>query len=93
MSDVLTFFGVMMALVTTGLVGFGGVTAIMAYQRRSRRELAPGFDPEEIELIRAQVAENEQLRARVGELEERLDFAERLLGQVSEGRSVGPGPG
>ena len=91
MDGPLKFFMVMMALMTTGLVGYAGITAIDAFRRRlSRNTPPPGLDPDEVELVRAQLAETEQLRARVAELEERLDFTERMLGQSAD-RSIGPG--
>jgi hypothetical protein len=45
---------------------------------RHRRELPPGMD-EDLQELRGQVAELADLSHRVAEMEERLDFAERLL--------------
>jgi Tfp pilus assembly protein PilO len=43
---------------------------------------------EEIDHLRARVADLEGMQSRVGELEERVDFAERLLAQKSESREL-----
>ena len=75
MSDVAQFFGVMMSLLATGLIGFGGVVMI----NRLRRAGTPALTVDEVELFRAQIGESEELRDRVAELEERLDFTERML--------------
>ena len=82
MSDVAMFFGVMMTLVTTGLVGYAGVVAIRRMQRGANRHSLSPLSPDEFELLRMQVDGVEGLRARVAELEERVDFSERLLAQA-----------
>jgi hypothetical protein len=45
----------------------------------------------EVEQLRVRVSEVETLQHRVAELEERLDFAERLLSQRREPERLGPG--
>lgn len=58
---------------------------------RHRGALPPGLE-EELRDLRGQAAELGDLPQRVAELEERVDFAERLLAQVRQGRAeVGPG--
>ena len=47
----------------------------------------PGL-PAELDELRARVAESEQLQGRVAELEERLDFAERLLARKHDVREL-----
>lgn len=74
---------------------FGGGTAVLlshspigrAFAARLRGELAapPGPDP-------AVLAELDQLRLELGEVQERLDFAERLLAQHRPGQ-LPPGGG
>jgi hypothetical protein len=82
MNDVFKFFGVMVSLAASGLLVYGGIILLNTMQSRfSRGQPAPGLSPDEVELLRAQLAETEQLRERVSELEGRLDFAERLLAQ------------
>lgn len=74
--------GVAIALLT-GPIGhaFGRWIDAMAHKGR-------GIDPEVLEENREQM---EQLGARVNELEERLDFAERMLSQQREADRIGKG--
>lgn len=89
MDDLFMFAGVMMTLLATGLLGYGGLVLISALQKRGERSrVSSGLNPDEVELFRAQVGETESLRARVGELEERLDFAERMLADRPENRQL-----
>ena len=53
-------------------------------RRLEGRGVADGLTPGELEELRGRVAESDELRARVAELEERLDFAERLIAQQRE---------
>ena len=82
--DLWNFFGVMMAIVTTGLIGYTGFTLVSALSRRLSRKPLSELEPGEADAIRAQLAEVELLRERMGELENRLEFAERLLAQRGE---------
>lgn len=83
--DIAKFVGVMMTLVTVGLLGYGGVLLIQGLQSRlGRGHQASSLNPDEVEALRAELGEVEQLRARMVELEERVDFAERLLARSSE---------
>lgn len=74
------------------VLGFLATTAIVLYplMRALGRRLegrAPGLDPEtraELDQFRERVAELEGMQHRVLELEERVDFAERLLSQRRE---------
>ncbi len=89
--DIVKFFGVMMAMLSTGLIGYTGFTLIGALKRRLNRVDSPGLNPDELEALRLQAEDGEQLRARLGEIEERLDFAERLLARQSEAPRLGEG--
>jgi len=80
----ITFF-VSMVLIFRGAIG-------KAIARRI--EGKAGADPalsERIEELEHRLAEMEQDRIRVGELEERLDFAERMLATPPERMKEGPG--
>jgi hypothetical protein len=60
---------------------------------RHRRGMPAGVE-EELQDLRTQVGDLHDLAGRVMELEERLDFAERLLAQArtrAEGAELGPG--
>jgi hypothetical protein len=89
--DIVQFFGVMMVLLSTGLIGYAGFTLIGALKRRLDRVESPGLNPDELEALRLQAEEGEQLRVRLGEIEERLDFAERLLARQQEAPRIGEG--
>ena len=79
MDDILKFFGVMASLATVGVFGYAGFVLVNAFQQRLTRGHQPAIDPAELEALRAQAAEIDGLHARLEELEQRVDFAERLL--------------
>lgn len=92
-SDIMNFFGVMMTIVTAALLAYGGFTLIKALNRRMGGDRAPPvLSRDELEVMRAQLADVDSLRDRLGELEERLDFAERVLAQRGEAGQL-PGRG
>ena len=72
----------------------GGVVAVFWPLMRAiarRIEGKAQADPallEEIEHLRSRVGDLEALQLRMGELEERVDFTERLLAQKSEAREL-----
>ena len=74
-----------MSLIGSGvaLVFYFAVPARKAMLRKIEGS-APGADPHLLEEV-------DQLRDRVGELEERLDFAERLLAQQRDAAELPPG--
>ena len=69
----------------TGIVlGFPIIRAVVgAIERKTRSRSNPEFEflQDEIKELRARVEETSETRDRVLDLEERLDFAERLLAQ------------
>jgi len=80
-----------------------GVTAILAVvsvlKVVTARLMPPGYRqrswrgeilPPETEDLQAKLAELDELKRRVGELEERVDFAERLLARQREGERLQP---
>jgi len=80
-----------------------GVTAILAVvsvlKVVTARLMPPGYRqrswrgeilPPETEGLQARLAELDPLKQRVGELEERVDFAERLLARHREGERLQP---
>lgn len=72
-----------MAVAAMLLVGIGvaGTLLRMLWRRTDRMHASGGVDLAELQ---ARVAELEAERGRVAELEERLDFAERLLAKQGE---------
>ena len=71
----------------TGLITGGAWVGIVLI--RHRRQLAR-LEPELLDDLRRRVAGLEGVASRLGEVEERLDFAERLLRQRDEARRVSP---
>jgi hypothetical protein len=90
--DVAKFLQVMLSLVLTGGVGYGVFILVSALGRKlGDPGQAAGIGPDDLELLRAQAAEVDDLRLRLAELEERVDFAERLLAQQGAGPRLGSG--
>ncbi len=81
-------------------IGVGAIIALVAVlQVAVARLLPPGYRrrswrgetlPPETEDLPARLAELDQLKQRVGELEERVDFTERLLARHREGERLQP---
>ena len=90
MDDVLKFFGVMLSI---GLAAGGGyavfalVSAWSVRLQRGGQSLPAGLE-EEVARLRERVAGLEGAEDRMAELEERLDFAERMLAQSRDARLV-----
>jgi hypothetical protein len=70
-------FGAIIALV------FSGVALLRLLPHAKARGLEPA-ERETLEELRLRLDEVDQLQQRVGELEERVDFTERLLAQQHE---------
>ncbi len=79
----LVFMGTLTAMV--GIIS----RAVLRYQDRKLRAPGETLGPAvraELEEMRAQLAEQQDVRQRLSELEERMDFAERMLAQVRQER-------
>jgi hypothetical protein len=79
-------------LITVAVVG-GFVAVFWPLMRAIARRIEgkASTDPallEEIEHLRARVGDLESMQIRMGELEERVDFTERLLAQKSDVREL-----
>src|ERR1051326_202477 len=81
--DIIKLFGVLVAILIPVTVGWAMFTRIMRYKQS--RLPAGGLSPEVIEDLRSQMLERED---RVRELEERVDFVERMLTALKEGRTA-----
>jgi Tfp pilus assembly protein PilO len=86
MGDIVQFAAVMMVLIAMplGIIFVGGP---LAKGVARRLEGKGAIDPAllaELDELRAQVADLQALPAQLSELQERVDFAERLLGQARE---------
>lgn len=82
--DVAVFLQVMLSLVLTGTVGYTAFILVNALGRKLGHRVQPELTPEEVDALRGQAAETDELRIRLAELEERVDFAERLLARQAE---------
>ena len=82
--DFIGFMSVMGAFTTLGLTAYTVIRYVNArFRRMEYRE--PGAELiAELEELRARIQELEGDRTRVAELEERVDFAERILAKVPE---------
>ena len=85
MDDALKVFFLMTGLVSSGAVAYLGVVLIGALARRLNPPPRP--DDSELGYLREQVEGLDLMRERLAELENRMDFAERVLPRP-EGRSV-----
>ena len=85
MDNLLKLFAVITAMGGAGVLMYGAVAFIgVAVKRMERGTGVPAALEGEVAELRTRVEENEGLRDRVLELEERLDFTERLLTQQRE---------
>ncbi len=81
----------LIAVVTLLIVG--SILLFPLIRAWARRIEGKGADPElraEVEELRARLAEVEQQQLRLSDLEDRLDFAERLLSQQRASDRIGP---
>jgi len=74
-------------VVLFGILSLNNITTARLRLRQAEAERSGGAAPRELEDAVA------QLQHRVAELEERQDFAERLLAQAREKGLLGPGEG
>lgn len=81
-------------LIGTGVVSYGAIALIQVLVKRlggRSPEAIPEELQRELQEMRARIEEGEQARERIAELEERLDFAERMLTQQREATQLGKG--
>lgn len=82
MDDAIKLFGIFMAMSLAGSTAY--VVIVLAntlVKRLEGRSGAAEALQAELDDLRGRVEEGEQARTRISELEERLEFAERLLSQ------------
>lgn len=92
MDDVVKLFGIFLAMGGAGALIYGAVALIGVAVKRLERSAPDGASlVGELADLRERVAETETIRERVLELEERLDFAERLLAQRNEPARISGG--
>ena len=82
--DLSTFLVMLLSFTGAAVTVIGGIVVAIGHVRRHAGRSAPGhLSPEELDDMRARLAELEQRDVRVEEIEERLDFVERVLGRSS----------
>ena len=89
MDDVIRVAAFVGALVGCGVGAYAGISIISVLRRRFDPAPRPGV--EELDSIHARLANVETLEARVNELEERVDFAERLIAAQHESERLSAG--
>ena len=85
MEDVIKLFGVMLAVMIPVAVG-GGVFVLIARNAKSLMARRQPPSVQELEELRARVDELENGQRQVHELAERVDFVERMLPALREGK-------
>ncbi len=92
MDDLIRIAIVIGIMVGGGVGAYAGVAVISIVRRRF--DPPPTIAVDELDAIQARLANVEALEQRVNELEERVDFAERLIAtqQPSERLSAGHSP-
>lgn len=85
MDEILKLFGVMLAIMIPVAIG-GGILGVIGHlTKRLKAPRAPASS-EELEELRARVEELEHGQRQVHELAERVDFVERMLPALREGK-------
>ena len=83
MDDMLKVLIFIVSLLGAGVGVYAGITVVGILRRRFDGG-APAMAREELDALHGRIAAAEALEGRVAELEERLDFAERLLARQPE---------
>jgi hypothetical protein len=82
MDDLVKVLVVVAGFVGVGTFSYAAIAMLNVWTRRLERKTGPGQD--QIDALHARLAATEGLEARVEELEQRVDFAERLIAQQRE---------
>lgn len=83
MQDALELFGVMMAIMLPVGIGWGIFVLISNFNKRLKGR---GPSAQELDELRDRLEQLEREQAQVHELAERLDFVERMLPPLREGK-------
>jgi hypothetical protein len=89
MDEGLKLFSVLMAVVAAGGAGYALVLVVNAVARRLGMAQSPPALPDERTAdLEARVAQIEDVAARLGDLEERVDFVERRLVEGAQAKRL-----
>jgi hypothetical protein len=87
--DLSTFLVVLLSFTGAAVTVIGAIVLAIGRVRRMPANLSPGqVSTEELDDLRARLAELEQRGVRLEEVEERLDFVERVLGRSREAKPL-----
>lgn len=90
MGDIGNFLVMLLAFTGAAVTILWTIVAAIGRVRRMGGTPGPGqLTPEEIDAIRAWLAEQDHTDVRMEQLEERLDFVERMLGRTREAQQLG----
>jgi len=87
MEDVIKLFAVMMAVTMPAVIGWGIYAWIANYSKRLKAGRS-SLSSQEVEHLLTRVEELERGQRQVLELAERLDFVERMLPSLREGKAL-----
>jgi len=91
--DLSTFLVMIASFTGAAVTVIWTITLALGRLKRLARSANPeGLSADDLEEIRARLADLERRDLRVEEVEERLDFVERVLGRAQEGKKPLPGP-
>ena len=82
--------GAIILFIAAGIVMVRLVTSKIAQPQLKSRVVDPTERDQVLEDVQVRLGEVDQLKQRNSELEERVDFAERLLAKQREGLRLGP---
>jgi hypothetical protein len=82
MDDLQRVVVTIVALVGAGVFSYAAIAALNVWTRRMERKDTPG--QEQLDALHTRLAATESLEGRIEELEQRVDFAERLIAQQRE---------
>jgi hypothetical protein len=82
--------GAIILFVAAGIVMVRLLTSKITQHELKSRVLDPTERDQILEDVQVRFGELDQLKQRISELEERVDFAERLLAKQREGLRLGP---
>lgn len=85
MDEAVKLFGVMMAIMLPVAIG-GGVFVVVNHLTKGLKGRRGAASSQELEELRARVEELEHGQRQVHELAERVDFVERMLPALREGK-------
>lgn len=92
MDDVVKLFGIMIAITGAGTLAYVAVAFAGVFVKRLERPVTTQTELEgRVEELQARLDRLEGAELRMAELEERVDFTERLLAQGREQARIGPG--